>query len=59
MFAESRPKGARLLDAEARLRRLFAAGTADEAAVSAAVADVEIPTEGQRRAHHEARWPGR
>lgn len=41
MFAESRPKSARLLDAEARLRALFARGSADEAAVRAAVADVE------------------
>jgi Spy/CpxP family protein refolding chaperone len=41
MFAESRPKSARLLDAEARLRALFARGGADEAAVRAAVADVE------------------
>jgi Spy/CpxP family protein refolding chaperone len=41
MFSESRPKGARLLDAEARLRALFAAGTAGEAAVRAAVAEVE------------------
>src|SRR3989442_7852424 len=41
MFAESRPKGARLLDAEAKLRRLFAERNADEAAVRAAVAEVE------------------
>ena len=41
MFAESRPKGARLLDAEARLRALFASGRADESAVRAAVAEVE------------------
>lgn len=41
MFSESRPKGARLLDAEARLRRLFASGTADERAVRASVAEVE------------------
>ena len=41
MFAESRPKSARLLDAEARLRALFAGGTADETAVRAAAADVE------------------
>ena len=41
MFAESRPKGARLLEAEAKLRRLFADRTADEAAVRAAVAEVE------------------
>jgi Spy/CpxP family protein refolding chaperone len=41
MFADARPKSARLLDAEARLRRLFADGVADEARVRAAVADVE------------------
>jgi len=78
MFAESRPKGERLLEAEARLRALFAAGRADEAAVRAATATVEraraevrlvhllahlttrdVLTEAQRRAYHEARWPGR
>src|SRR5206468_551320 len=37
----SRPKGARLLDAEARLRRLFAERVADAPAVRAAVAEVE------------------
>jgi Spy/CpxP family protein refolding chaperone len=41
MFAESKPKSARLLDAEARLRQLFASGQADEASVSTAVAEVE------------------
>jgi Spy/CpxP family protein refolding chaperone len=41
MFAESRPKSARLLEAEARLRERFATGQADEAAVRAAVADVQ------------------
>lgn len=41
MYAESRPKSARLLDAEAKLRRVFAGGQADEAAVRAAVAEVE------------------
>lgn len=41
MFAESRPKSARLLDAEAKLRQLFASGRADETAVQAAVAAVE------------------
>ena len=41
MFTESRPKGARLLEAEAKLRRLFAERVADEAAVRAAVAEVE------------------
>jgi Spy/CpxP family protein refolding chaperone len=35
MFSESRPKSARLPDAEARLRALFAGGGADEAAVRA------------------------
>jgi Spy/CpxP family protein refolding chaperone len=78
MFDEARPKGARLLDAEARLRRLFGAGTADASAVRTAVAEVEqartelrlvhllahletraLLTEAQRRAYHEARWPGR
>lgn len=41
MFAESKPKSARLLESEAKLRQLFASGRADEAAVKAAVADVE------------------
>ncbi len=41
MFAESRPKSARLLEAEAKLRRLFAGGQADEATVRAAAAEVE------------------
>jgi Spy/CpxP family protein refolding chaperone len=41
MFAQARPAGARLLEAEARLRALFAAGRADEAAVRLAVAEVE------------------
>jgi Spy/CpxP family protein refolding chaperone len=41
MYAESRPKSARLLDAEAKLRRLFASGQAEDAAVRAAVAEVE------------------
>jgi Spy/CpxP family protein refolding chaperone len=40
-LAESRPKSARLLDAEAKLAQLFASGQADEASVRAAVADVE------------------
>ena len=78
MFDEARPKGARLLEAEARLRRLFGAGTADPSAVRTAVAEVEkartelrmvhllahletraLLTDAQRRAYHEARWPGR
>jgi Spy/CpxP family protein refolding chaperone len=41
MFAESRPKSERLLEAEAKLRQLFATGQADEAAVRAVVAEVE------------------
>jgi len=41
MFAESKPKSARLLEAEARLRRLFAEHAADDAAVRAAVDAVE------------------
>ena len=41
MFTESRPKGARLLEAEAKLRRLFAERVADAPAVRAAVAEVE------------------
>jgi Spy/CpxP family protein refolding chaperone len=41
MFAESRPAAARLLATEQRLRALFAAGAATEAAVRAAVTDVE------------------
>jgi hypothetical protein len=78
MFDEARPKGARLLDAEARLRRLFGAGTAEASRVRAAVAEVEqartelrlvhllahletraLLSDAQRRAYHEARWPGR
>ncbi len=41
MFAESRPKSERLLDAERKLRRLFADSAASEAAVRAATAEVE------------------
>jgi Spy/CpxP family protein refolding chaperone len=41
MFAESRPKSAHLLEAEAKLRRLFADRAADAAAVRATVAEVE------------------
>jgi Spy/CpxP family protein refolding chaperone len=41
MFAESRPKSARLLDAEAKLAQLFASGRADDASVLAAVTEVE------------------
>jgi len=41
MFSESRPKRARLLEAEAKLRRLFAERAADDAAVRTAVGEVE------------------
>ena len=41
MFAQSKPKSAQLLEAEAKLRRLFADRAADDAAVRAAVAEVE------------------
>jgi Spy/CpxP family protein refolding chaperone len=41
MFADARPKSARLLEAEAALRRLFAEGSADETRVRAAVTTVE------------------
>ena len=41
VLAESRPKSARLLEAEAKLRQLFASGQADETAVRAAVVEVE------------------
>jgi Spy/CpxP family protein refolding chaperone len=51
MFAESRPKSARLLEAEARLRRLFAERAADEATVRAAVAEVERARSDVRLVH--------
>jgi Spy/CpxP family protein refolding chaperone len=51
MFAESKPKSARLLDAEAKLRQLFASGRADEAAVRAGVADVEKARSEVRLVH--------
>lgn len=51
MFAASRPKSAQLLDAERRLRALFAGGSADEAAVRAAVAEVERARAETRLVH--------
>jgi len=51
MLAESRPKGARLLEAERRLERLYADGVADEASVRAAVAEVERARSELRLAH--------
>ena len=41
MFAESRPKSARLLEAEAKVRQLSSTGQVDETAMRAAVAEVE------------------
>jgi Spy/CpxP family protein refolding chaperone len=41
MFAESRPKSAKLLDAERRLQAVFAGGRANETAVRTAVGEVE------------------
>src|SRR3989442_10201178 len=51
MFVESKPKSARLLEAEARLRRLFADVAADDASVRAAVADVERARSEVRLVH--------
>jgi Spy/CpxP family protein refolding chaperone len=51
MFAESKPKSARLLDAEAKLRHLFASGQADETSVSAAAARVEKARTEARLVH--------
>ena len=51
MFAESRPKSARLFEAEAALRRLFSDGMADEARVRAAVAAVERARTDVRLVH--------
>jgi Spy/CpxP family protein refolding chaperone len=51
MYGESRPKSARLLEAEARLRRLFADGAADEPTVRAAVQAVEQARSEVRLVH--------
>jgi Spy/CpxP family protein refolding chaperone len=51
MFAESKPKSARLLDAEAKLRQLFASGQADESSIRALVADVEKARTDVRLVH--------
>ncbi|PYN02357.1 MAG: hypothetical protein DME07_10850 [Candidatus Rokuibacteriota bacterium] len=51
MSAESKPKSARLLEAEARLRRLFADRVAGEASVRAAVAEVERARSEVRLVH--------
>jgi Spy/CpxP family protein refolding chaperone len=51
MFVESKPKSARLLEAEAKLRRLFAGRAADAAAVGAGVAEVERARSEVRLVH--------
>ncbi len=51
MFAESRPKGASLLEAEAKLRRLFAERAPDEASIGTAVAEVERARSEVRLVH--------
>jgi Spy/CpxP family protein refolding chaperone len=51
MFAESKPKSTRLLEAEATLRRLFASQTADDAAVRTAVDGVERARREVRLVH--------
>lgn len=51
MYAASRPKSARLLDAEARLAKLFATGRPDEATVKKAVDEVETARADVRMVH--------
>jgi Spy/CpxP family protein refolding chaperone len=51
MFADARPKSARLLQAEARLRALFAGGKTDEATVRTAAAEVEQARREVRLVH--------
>ena len=51
MFSESKLRSARLLEAEAKLRGLFADRTADDAAVRAAVAEVERARSQVRLVH--------
>jgi Spy/CpxP family protein refolding chaperone len=51
MFSESKPKSAQLLEAEAKLRRLFADRAADDAAVRAAVGEVERARSQVRLVH--------
>jgi Spy/CpxP family protein refolding chaperone len=54
MLDQARPRAERLAAAEARLRRLFADGVADDAAVRAAVADTEAARADLRLAHLSA-----
>jgi Spy/CpxP family protein refolding chaperone len=51
MLAEARVKAARLADAEARLRRIFAEGNADDGTVRVAVAEAERARVELRLAH--------
>ena len=51
MFAESRPKSERLLEAERKLRSLFNEGKADEASIRAAMAEVERARSDVRLVH--------
>jgi Spy/CpxP family protein refolding chaperone len=51
MFAESRPKGERLLDAERKLRSLFSEGKADESSIRSSVAEVERARSDVRLVH--------
>jgi Spy/CpxP family protein refolding chaperone len=51
MFADARPRAARLAAAETRLQRIFAEGAADAETVRAAVADAERARAEVRLAH--------
>ena len=64
MFAESKPKSARLLEAEARLRRLFADVERARSEVRLVhllthLKTRDLLTEAQRRIYQDARWGGR
>jgi Spy/CpxP family protein refolding chaperone len=51
MLTEARPRAARLAAAEARLRRVFADGVADDATVRSAVTEAEAARADVRLAH--------
>jgi Spy/CpxP family protein refolding chaperone len=51
MFDESKPKGAKLLEAERKLRQLFESGRPDETRVRAAIAEVERARADLRLVH--------
>jgi len=59
MFTASRPRSAALLDAERRLRALFASGAADEESVRVAVAEVERARAELRMVHLRAHLAAR